>query len=130
MTELPKKSLTDIQILVAEDNCFTQKLIGLILRQWNIPVDYACNGQEALDLAIKNRYDVIFMDIMMPEIDGYTVSMEIRSRSEAYFKKVPIYAFTAIPDTEMIEKSGMNGHISKTPIDKEQISRIIRALIS
>lgn len=130
MTERPKKSLTDIQILVAEDNCFTQKLIELILKQWNISADYAYNGKEALDLALKNRYDLIFMDIMMPEIDGYSVAMEIRSRSESYYRKVPIYAFTAIPDTEMIEKSGMNGHISKTPVDKEQIFRIIRALIS
>ena len=130
MNNRPKRNLTDLYILVAEDNCFTQRLISLIFRQWNIPVDFAQNGKEALDLAIANRYDLIFMDIMMPEIDGYTAASMIRSQAETYYKEVPIYAFTAIPDHEMIEKSGMNGHISKTPVDRDEILGIINASLA
>jgi CheY-like chemotaxis protein len=127
MNNPSNKSLKGMRVLVAEDNPFTQRLICLIISQWEISVDLADNGRKALDLVMTNQYDAVLMDIMMPEMDGYSVTMEIRSRPEKYYQDLPVYAFTAIPDAEMISQCRMNGHIAKTPVEKEVIFRILQA---
>lgn len=115
------KNLKGLKVLIAEDNIFTQKLISLILTQWEASVDVASNGLEAVSKVSSNQYDVVIMDIMMPELDGYDASKAIRAMSGPNFKSLPIFACTAIADADMAENAGMTGLISKSPIDKEEL---------
>lgn len=110
-----------MRVLVVEDNLVGQRLIYYILLQWHVSTDLAANGKIALDLLSKDVYDVILMDLMMPELDGYDATKEIRSWEGSYYKNVPIFAFSASPDLGRIKDCGMNGLISKTPIIKEEL---------
>ena len=115
------KSLRGMRVLVVEDNLVGQRLIYYILLQWHVSTDLAANGKIALDLLSKDVYDVVLMDLMMPELDGYDATRAIRSQEGNYFKKLPIFAFSASPDVGKIMDCGMNGLISKTPIVKEEL---------
>ena len=115
------KSLNGLRVLVVEDNSIIQRIISYIFLQWKVSTDLATNGKIALEMVSKNVYDVVLMDIMMPELDGYTATRAIRSMEGIYFRDLPIFAFSASPDTEMITASMMNGRISKSPIDKDEL---------
>jgi len=115
------KSLKGLRILVVEDNSIIQRIISHIFFQWQVSTDLAANGKIALDMVSNNVYDIVLMDLMMPELDGYEATRAIRSREGNYFRNLPIYAFSASPDLEMITECAMNGRISKSPIDKEEL---------
>jgi CheY-like chemotaxis protein len=115
------KSLNGLHVLVVEDNSIIQRIISYIFLQWQVTTDLAANGKIALEMVSKNVYDVVLMDLMMPELDGYEATRAIRSMEGNYFSKLPIFAFSASPDLEMITASEMNGRISKSPIDKEEL---------
>jgi polar amino acid transport system substrate-binding protein len=109
------KYLQGSNILIAEDNKINQEIIIGILEDSGINIDIANNGQEVLDLYHKNEYEVIFLDIQMPIMDGFEACKKLRELD----KKIPIIAFSANAMKEDIEKTklvGMNEHLSK-PID-------------
>ena len=106
--------------LLAEDNIVNQKVAKRLLESFGCRVDIASNGQEALAMVRRFSYDIVFMDCMMPEMDGFEATRAIRAQSgpEA---GVPIVALTAnaIPgDRERCLAAGMNAHVSK-PISRE-----------
>ena len=106
--------------LLAEDNIVNQKVAKRLLESFGCRVDIASNGQEALTMVRRFSYDIVFMDCMMPEMDGFEATRAIRAQSgpEA---GVPIVALTAnaIPgDRERCLAAGMNAHVSK-PISRE-----------
>ena len=111
------------KILVAEDNASNQFLIRLLLEKLGIEVTIANNGREALQLAEKNKYQIIFMDMQMPDMNGYEATKEIRKKEI----KTPVYALTANAmkgDENRCIESGCNGYLRK-PIIKKEILRVI-----
>ena len=107
------------KVLLAEDNEINQQIAIELLEKAGMVVDVANNGQEAVDSVEKSEYDLVFMDIQMPVMDGLTASGKIRELENDYAKDIPIVAMTAHAMTGDREKSieaGMNDHITK-PID-------------
>jgi CheY-like chemotaxis protein len=115
------RSLKGLRVLVAEDNFISQKLIYHILLQWQASPDIAANGKVAVEKASTAIYDVILMDIMMPELDGYDATRSIRTMKGSYFHDLPIFAFSATPDQDKIIECEMTGHITKSPLNKEEL---------
>lgn len=113
------------RVLLAEDNIFTQRLISLILQKWGVELDIACNGCQAVEMVRQNHYDLVMMDIMMPEMDGYSAVKAIREMDDQAKRALPVFAFSVTPDMELIREYKMNGHISKSPFDKEELLGIL-----
>ncbi|WP_158825353.1 PAS domain S-box protein [Mucilaginibacter lacusdianchii] len=109
-----------VNVLVADDNQINRLLINKVLKKWGITPDFAENGAEAVDKVVANQnYDVVLMDIHMPEMDGLEASRTIRSKEGDYFKKVPIIALTASMLTNQMNEigdAGMNDYVLK-PFD-------------
>ncbi|TDQ10050.1 PAS domain S-box protein [Pedobacter metabolipauper] len=125
-------SFEDKHILVVDDNEINILIASRILSKWGFNLDFASNGQEAIDMVMKKVYDLIFMDIKMPGIDGFETAVLIRDLDGDYFKSVPIIALTAstLQDEELkFKASGMNGHILK-PFKPEEIREVIHSYFS
>ena len=122
--------LEELSVLVAEDNLMNQKLINGMLSMWNCHFDIVNNGKEALELFYQRHYDLILMDINMPEMDGYETSVHIRN-SEDENKNIPIIALTAAvlsTEKEKVFESGMNKYITK-PFNPKKLKEIVLRLI-
>lgn len=122
--------ITDMNILVAEDNELNMEIIEYLLTDGGAKVTKASNGLEAYKEFLEKpagSFDVILMDIMMPELDGYEATKRIRSSDKPDAATVPIIAMTAnafAEDVEQAKKAGMNVHLAK-PIDvKKMIATI------
>jgi CheY-like chemotaxis protein len=125
----PEKRLTlpPMNILIAEDNAINQKLIVRVLKILGEEVDIANNGLEALNAVHKKKYDIVLMDIQMPEMDGYDAAQRIRT--DVFKDHQPIIiAMTANAlqgDREKCMEVGMNDYMSK-PIMIDEVRRIIK----
>jgi CheY-like chemotaxis protein len=97
-----------ISVLLVEDNKLVSKMSVLVLEQLNCKVDAVATGLTALEYANKSNYDIIFMDIGLPDICGLTVISHIRQNSELNYS-VPIIALTAHSDKEYIKQSYQMG---------------------
>ncbi len=105
-------SLSGRRVLLVEDNIMNQKVAMMFLERWQVNCDLATNGKEALDHFKNSTYDLILMDLQMPEMDGFQATREIRKTNQ----KVPIIALTAAALVEVRQKSiscGMNDFITK-----------------
>ena len=107
----------NIKVLVVDDNQINRMLVNKVLTRWGTTVDFAENGQEAVDKIETNQsYDVVLMDIHMPVMGGLEATQIIRTKPEAYFQKLPIIALTAsMLSTEITQmtEAGMNDFILK-----------------
>ena len=116
-SRIPSRSL---KILVAEDTPFNQKFIKRLLDRWNHQITLVENGRQALDTLYNDSFDIVLMDVQMPEMDGHTATREIRNlKSE--IRNVPIIAMTAHAirgDRERCLEAGMDEYVSK-PIDSD-----------
>ena len=123
-------NLSGLHVLVAEDNELNQEIITEILEDMGIAVDLAENGKIAVEkfkCSEEHAYDMILMDIMMPEIDGLEAARIIRTLGRADSSTVPIIALSANAFSEDVKRSlesGMNEHLSK-PIDVKQFRRVL-----
>lgn len=118
-TEIIKldSEIRNIKVLVAEDVTLNQLLIKMILTDFGFETEIADNGKIALEKMQNNTYDIILMDLNMPEMNGFEATKYIR---ETMKSKIPIIALTAdvtITDVTKCKESGMNDYISK-PIDE------------
>ena len=116
-----------LRILLAEDNHINQQVVGLMLAPLNCSVDVAGNGLEALEAVETRPYDLILMDVMMPEMDGPTATAAIRALADAERANTPIIALTANAmkgDRERYVAAGMNDYVPK-PIDQDLLIRTI-----
>ena len=113
------------RILVAEDNEINQIVARELLEKAGFIVELASNGREAVAMALNNQYDLIFMDIQMPEMDGLTAARELRNH--ARLAGLPIVAMTAhamVGDREKSLAVGMNAHVTK-PIDSDEVFAVL-----
>ncbi len=118
---------TGYVILLAEDVEINREIILMLMKDSGVTIECAVNGQEAYDLfkAAPQRYDAIYMDLQMPQVDGYTATKMIRALDYPRAKTIPIIAMTANAFAEDVQKclqAGMNDHISK-PIDIDTLFR-------
>ncbi len=130
-----KKKVLDTKIskaLIVEDNLINQKVLCKLLDKLNIPSDIANNGKEALLLFEKNNYDIIFMDLHMPEMDGFEATERIHSSSKYLINTIPIIAVTASAFDEDKTKAmskGMDDFITK-PVILKNLEEIIAKQMS
>jgi len=116
-----------LKVLLAEDNLINQKLATRILENMGNEVSVAETGKEAFEMVQREHFDLVFMDIQMPEMDGYSATRAVRQWEMRQGKHVPIIAMTANAmkgDREACLKAGMDGYIAK-PIKKEDIAEAI-----
>ncbi|MES2207346.1 MAG: EAL domain-containing protein [Pseudomonadota bacterium] len=114
---------TQYTILIAEDNYTNQMVAGSMLELSNCQCEFASNGREAVEAVSKGRYDLIFMDCNMPEMDGYTATEHIRSLQAASGQSTPIIAMTANSqpgDAEKCYAAGMDDYLTK-PITLDRV---------
>ena len=120
------ENLSRISILLAEDEQINQLLAIALLEQLGLNVTTVTNGQDAVDQVVNYSYDLIFMDLQMPGIDGFEATRQIRLL-EGEKGEIPIVALTAHAlqkDREKCRKAGMNDFLSK-PIENEQLKQLL-----
>ncbi|MGB3183391.1 MAG: response regulator [Cyclobacteriaceae bacterium] len=108
--------IEDVMVLVVEDNPVNQFVVKKFLERWQVPNDMAADGKSALEMVRNQKYDIILMDIQMPEMDGYQTSKAIRALNDEHYNHVPILAMTAAAFNEVKEKvfeAGMNDFLGK-----------------
>ena len=113
------------EVLLVEDNRINQLVAREILEQFGLLVKVVSSGREALDMLSKRKFDLVFMDIQMPDMDGYEVVRCIRNNPR--LQHLPVIALTAhalLGDREKSLRAGMNDHLSK-PIDPGQLLEVL-----
>ncbi|MCP4698297.1 MAG: response regulator, partial [Gammaproteobacteria bacterium] len=128
-TRKQMRSLQGMRILLVEDNEINQELAYELLAKALLQVDIANNGQQALEMAGRNRYDCVLMDIQMPVMDGYEATR--RLRTDKRYQEIPIIAMTADvtrSDREKCLSAGMNDHIPKPIALNRLINTLLRRL--
>jgi PAS domain S-box-containing protein len=129
-SEIDESSLRlhDTRFLVVDDNEINLVIAESVLQAYGGEVTLASGGAEAVELTQKNDYDIVFMDHMMPEIDGVDATKIIRAISGEKYQKLPIVALTAnvVGDVkDLFLKSGMNDFLSK-PLEIKEIERVLQ----
>jgi len=125
--------LAGLNILIAEDNDINWEIISTMLSMFGITSERAENGRictEKMAEAAEGRYDLIFMDIQMPEMNGLDATRHIRKLENRWAASIPIIAMTADAFSENVAEclqAGMNGHIAK-PIDLKLVIKEIRRI--
>jgi CheY-like chemotaxis protein len=117
-----------LRVLLAEDNPVNQKVAARILEKQGHAVKIAGNGRAALDEWEKHEFDLILMDVQMPEMDGLEATVAIRRRELSTGAHIPIIALTAhamVQDREICLSAGMDGYLTK-PIRTEELFRELR----
>ena len=112
------------RILIAEDNAINQKVAILLLQKYNQTIHIADNGRIAVEKFLDQEYDLVLMDLHMPELDGFEATLKIREIEETENrKKVKIFAMTASSVSDESARCyavGMDGYISK-PFKAEEV---------
>lgn len=124
---LPASQKQQMRVLAVDDNPANLKLISALLREQVSQVDTCCNGQEALNLATVNHYNVIFMDIQMPLLDGIQATQEIRA-GQGPNAITPIVAVTAhaiAGERERLILQGIDDYLAK-PLDENMLAQLIQ----
>ena len=120
-----------MRILLAEDNEMNQQIASEMLELLGVQVDIASDGQQAVDKVLGNPpfyYDLVFMDIQMPVMDGYEAARQIRSSGKEAIQELPIIALTADAFSEDVKKAkmaGMSDHLAK-PISIDNLKSMLR----
>ena len=110
-------------ILLVEDNKINAIIARKFMEEWNLRVDVAFDGLQAIEKLDQGNYHLILMDLQMPEMDGYKTTSIIRGRGAEPFVSIPVIALTASSKSEVQEKiiqAGMNDYVSK-PFDPEEL---------
>lgn len=122
-----------MKILLIEDNLLNQKVVIFNLKKFNYEIKGVTNGKVALEEVKKTRYDLVLMDIMLPEMNGFEITHEIRKyeKENNVETPVPIVALTANTydnDREKCFHAGMNEYLAK-PFTSEQLIEMIHKFI-
>ncbi len=129
--EEPSASLRGLAILLAEDNLVNQKLATRMLEKRGHRITTVSNGREAVEAIAVNRFDLVLMDVQMPEMDGWTATEEIRKRERGSNTHIPILALTAhaMKDYEdRCYQAGMDGFVTK-PFEPAQLFEAVESVM-
>jgi CheY-like chemotaxis protein len=129
--DVPAPPIRRLNILMAEDNPVNQRVLKGLLEREGHTVKIAVNGFEALENVKQQDFDVVFMDVQMPELDGLQATQAIRQLDRFAGRSVPIIAMTAHAmkgDRERCLEAGMNGYLSK-PVRPDVLRRELQSLI-
>jgi len=121
----PNVSYKEKKALIVEDNAFNVKYISSLLGKWKLDYDVCNNGLEAYNQYLKTDYDIIFMDLQMPVMDGFEATRKIRDH-EGTDNKIPIVALTAstfLSKKRLALEAGMTDFLSK-PFTPDQLHKI------
>lgn len=132
MVKNEKRDLSGKHILVVEDNTVNVLVVKRFLQKWGVKFVHAADGLEALKKIDEYFFDLILMDIHMPNMDGYEASKAIRKRENSYYQRIPIIALTASALTDNKEKvynAGMNDIVVK-PFKPSELYRILTQYIN
>ena len=124
---VPTETVRALQVLLAEDNPVNQMTATTMLEKLGHAVVVANNGREAIEKLNAQTFDVVFMDVQMPEMDGLTAAVEIRKAEHATGKHKPIVAMTAHAmkgDREKCLEAGMDDYVSK-PIRRQELADVL-----
>ena len=131
-TESENKPSRSFRVLLAEDNAVNQQLMVRILERESHEVSIANNGREAVELSDTAQFDVVLMDVQMPEMDGYEATQAIREREQNTTIRLPIIALTAHAmkgDREKCLDAGMDAYVSK-PIQVDQLMATMHDVVA
>ncbi|GET21755.1 ATP-binding protein [Prolixibacter denitrificans] len=123
---------SDKRVLMVEDNDINYYLTTQLFKKWNLTIDRAENGLVALKKISRNTYDLILMDIQMPEMDGLEATLHIRKLSDEKIQKIPIIALSAATMDETRRKAqsvGMNDFMTKPINPAELYAKLVRFLV-
>jgi CheY-like chemotaxis protein/HPt (histidine-containing phosphotransfer) domain-containing protein len=127
-TDVPARRL---HILLAEDNAVNQRLAASLLERRGHKVTIAANGREAIDALDKQPFDVVLMDVQMPEMGGFEATAAIRAlETERSARRLPIIAMTAHAmkgDRERCLEAGMDEYLTK-PLDPRQLCALVEQM--
>ena len=116
------------KVLIADDNHINRKLISIMLEKFGLDLDFAENGKTAVDMAQNQRYDIIFMDINMPYLDGINAARLIHTyQKNNFITRIPIIALTGSlrqEDIDIYRLNGMDGFLPK-PLEKEMLNSVL-----
>jgi CheY-like chemotaxis protein len=121
-----------LRILLVEDNHVNQMLALRLLEKQGHEVVLAGNGREALDVVSRQSFDLVLMDLQMPEMDGLETTAAIRAGEEGTGKRLPIIALTAQAlqgDRERCLAAGMDGYLAK-PVQTQQLIETVADIAS
>ena len=124
--------LPTLKILLAEDNVVNQKLAIRLLEQDGHQVTLAQNGKDAISLLKQSAFDLVLMDVQMPEMDGLSAAAAIRKQEEVSRLHVPIIALTAHATKEDFDKclrAGMDAYVAK-PVSSKNLRQTIRHVLN
>ncbi len=116
-----------LNILLAEDNLINQKVAVNLLQKKGHRVTVVENGRQALEMLEKEKFDLVLMDVQMPEMDGFEATRQIREREKLTGEHIPIVAMTAHAmkgDREKCLEAGMDGYVSK-PLYPEEFYKVV-----
>ena len=119
------------RILVAEDNIVNQRLASRLLEREGHQVEIAVSGRQALEWLERKRFDLVLMDLQMPEMDGLEAALEIRRRERGSGKRIPIVAITAQAselDRQRCFEAGMDAYVTK-PVRVAELMSMIESVI-
>ena len=126
------KGLKDIKVLIVDDMVINQLLVKTIIEDIGFETEIAKNGKIAVNLLEKNNYDLILMDLQMPEMNGWEATKHIRNKMELPKSKTPIIALTADVTQKNIAKHheiGVNAYVSK-PINETDLLQKVTQLVT
>jgi len=130
--ELVTEIFLNKRVLVVDDNEINVLIAKRLLSKWGLLIETASCGTEALAKIENGFFDLVFMDLKMPDINGYEVTKLIRKMDGDYFKSLPVVALSAAPIAEdhiQFKESGMNGHMMK-PLDMRNLRRQLLEFLS
>lgn len=115
--------------LLVEDNAVNRKLAGLLIRRMGFQLDEAVDGYSGLERLASNQYDIVFMDIQMPGIDGLEVTRRTRGNPQLVQPKIlAVTAYAMDGDRERFLAAGMDGYVSK-PVTRENLVAAVRSVL-
>ncbi|HID95490.1 MAG TPA: response regulator [Candidatus Latescibacteria bacterium] len=117
------------RILIVEDNGVNRNLVRVLLQKYGYQIIEATDGEEAVEVAVREKPDLILMDIQLPRMSGYSATGILKGRRDTM--DIPIIALTAkamIGDREKALKAGCDGYISK-PIDTRELPKVVNSLL-
>jgi two-component system, sensor histidine kinase len=120
--------LKNKKVLVVDDNSFNRILTSTMLRNYDMDIDEAVNGKDAIDMVRQNQYSVVLMDVQMPEMDGLEATGIIRDQIDSHLPIIALTANAFKSDSEKCLEAGMNEFLAK-PFREEQLVQVIAMML-